>query len=57
MKKRDEQRAPIQDGDARPDQNLDGKKKQESPLASDKKKLTKERGSDVNTLEDYKDAK
>jgi hypothetical protein len=50
---------PIQDGDTRPDQNLHGesRKKAGSPLGSEKKKLTKERGADMNTLEDYKDAK
>lgn len=50
---------PIRDGDARPDQNIDGKRKKDpgSPLASQQKKVTKERGADENTIEDFKDAK
>lgn len=46
---------PIRDGDSRPDQNLTGKKKPDSPLATGKK-ISKARGADVNTSEDYKDA-
>jgi hypothetical protein len=50
---------PIQDGDTRPDQNIDGKPAKDagSPVASKKQKITKERGADVNSLEDFKDAK
>lgn len=50
---------PIRDGDTRPDQNLEGteKKKASSPLASKPSKITKERAADINSLEDYKDAK
>jgi hypothetical protein len=50
---------PIRDGDTRPDQNMYGESRKNagSPLASGKKKLTKERGADMNTLEDFKDSK
>ena len=48
---------PIQDGDTRPDQNLEGNKPGPVPSPSDRSKITKERGADVNTLEDFKDAK
>jgi hypothetical protein len=56
---RDHPDTPIRDGDARPDQNVTGKdtKKAGSPLASQKKKMTKERGADVNSLEDFKEAR
>ncbi len=54
---RPDESAPIRDGDTRPDQNIEGKpKKQSSPVASEKGKVTKERAADVNSLEDYKDA-
>lgn len=48
---------PIRDGDTRPDQNIEGKTKRGNvaPVASGK--TTKERAADVNSLEDYKDAK
>ena len=55
---------PIRDGDTRPDQNIEGeskietkRKKASSPLANDRRELTKEGAADVNSLEDYKDAK
>jgi hypothetical protein len=57
-KKNIERDTPIRDGDTRPDQNIEGNtQKQSSPLASDKSKFTKERAADINSLEDYKDAK
>jgi hypothetical protein len=58
-KNKEKRETPIQDGDTRPDQNLHGKEDRDagSPLASKKKKLTDERGADMNTLEDFKDAK
>lgn len=50
---------PIRDGDTRPDQNIHGKLEKDagSPVASKNKKVTQERGADINSLEDYKDAK
>jgi hypothetical protein len=50
---------PIRDGDTRPDQNIEGKTKKTagSPMASQKKKMTKERGADVDSVEDFRDAK
>ena len=60
MKKIDKDKAtPIRDGDARPDQNIEGKtsKPAGSPLASGKRKMSKERGADVNSIEDFKDAR
>ncbi len=57
MKTRKEN-TPIRDGDTRPDQNIHGDvRKKSSPLASDKKKLTKARGADIDTEDDHKDAK
>jgi hypothetical protein len=53
-----ERETPIRDGDTRPDANIDGKTKtKSSPLASGGKSVSKERAADVNSLEDYKDAK
>ena len=52
-----ERETPITDGDTRPDENIDGTTKANtSPIASDKKKITRERGADVNSMDDYKDA-
>jgi hypothetical protein len=55
---RKKNQTPIIDGDARPDINLDpeeeDKKKRERPT---EKKFESERHGDVNSLEDYKDAK
>lgn len=58
-KTNEERQTPIIDGDARPDQNIDGltDKKSKSKNQPAKKPFTKERGADINTLEDYKDAK
>jgi hypothetical protein len=56
--KNPDDQTPIRDGDTRPDQNIEGKtKKPSSPLSSEKSPTTKERAADVNSLEDYKDAK
>lgn len=57
--KKEERETPIIDGDARPDQNVEGLKdsKRERTKQAAEKTLTKERGADINTLEDYKDAK
>lgn len=55
---REKRETPIIDGDARPDMNISpGDEKTGVP--ENKKadeKLTKERGADVNTTEDYRDA-
>lgn len=50
---------PVLDGDTRPDQNADGKPTKDvgSSFSSEKKTVSPERGADVNSLEDYKDAK
>lgn len=50
---------PIVDGDTRPDEQENANEaSNNSPLANKKKKsLTKERAADINSLEDYKDAK
>jgi hypothetical protein len=58
-KKLNDSQTPIQDGDTRPDENIEGKKRKNpgAPIQSEKKALTPERGADSNTLEDYKDAK
>ena len=54
----EERETPIRDGDTRPDQDIHGDRpKHSSPLASDKKKMTKERAADLNSLEDFKDAR
>jgi hypothetical protein len=51
-------RPPIIDGDARPDIPLDPEKKANHPEGKKgNDKFTKERMSDINSLEDYKDAK
>lgn len=49
--------APIVDGDARPDMPLHPDIKKENGDNQRDKKFEKERISDVNTLEDFKDAK
>jgi hypothetical protein len=53
---------PIIDGDTRPDMPVEGEnkkdKKRKRPIADNKKKkFESERLSDLNSLEDYKDAK
>ena len=60
-KKKNKQRdVPITDGDARPDvpvdaEELKSKEKRKVPASNDK--FETERTSDINSLEDYKDAK
>jgi hypothetical protein len=55
--RRKNQQPPIIDGDARPDQ-LDEKDVKRKLAASDEEeKFTTERGSDVNSLENFKDEK
>jgi hypothetical protein len=61
MEKNDkEPKTPIADGDARPDIPVDNeeikdKKKRDKQNAD--KKFESERNSDINSMEDYKDAK
>lgn len=57
---RERRETPIIDGDARPDMPVDAedKKNKKDRGKTDKdKKFETERLSDINTLEDYKDAK
>ncbi len=59
-KKKEKRQTPIADGDARPDMPVDNEevkdnKKREKPSSG--KKFERERESDVNSLEDFKDAK
>jgi hypothetical protein len=57
---RERRETPIIDGDARPDMPVDAedKKNKKDREKTDKdKKFETERLSDINTLEDYKDAK
>lgn len=60
-KKQKEEKAetPIIDGDARPDMPVDpeSKKEKNKQGSAEKEKFTTERMSDMNSLEDYKDAK
>jgi hypothetical protein len=59
-KQREKRETPIIDGDARPDipHEEDIKKEtQKRTPANDKSKFESERSSDLNSLEDYKDAK
>ena len=62
MEKEEKQKreTPIVDGDARPDVPVDGneiKDQEKRKKNPDDKKFETERVSDVNSLEDYKDAK
>ncbi|HEX8039308.1 MAG TPA: hypothetical protein VF490_09150 [Chryseosolibacter sp.] len=54
-KEKERRETPIRDGDARPDLPVDGGRKKEQP--GKEKKFEQERISDINSLEDYKDAK
>ena len=60
-KKKEKRDTPIIDGDARPDMPLDvneAKKKDRRPGGGrHKQQFESERLSDINSLEDYKDAK
>ena len=55
-KKIERRQTPVSDGDTRPDTQPSGKNSTPPNLDQDEK-VTKERGADVNSLEDYKDAK
>jgi hypothetical protein len=57
---KEEKGTPIIDGDARPDMPVDAednKKKKDRDKTDKDKKFETERLSDINTLEDYKDAR
>ena len=59
-KQKEKRETPIIDGDARPDLPVDAEKKKtskNSPKTDQGKKFETERLSDINSLEDYKDAK
>jgi hypothetical protein len=52
--------APVADGDSRPDQSQDGENSAASPKSAGNKgnqKLSSNRHGDINSLEDFKDAK
>lgn len=58
--KRIEEQTPIMDGDTRPDKQEEAvtQERKRGPVPHKKeKKVTKERGADVDSLEDFKDAK
>ena len=58
QKHNEQKETPIRDGDARPDQNLQpDPKKKSSPLASEKGRVSKERGADVDKWEDFRDGR
>ena len=59
IKKQNEKKeTPIRDGDTRPDQDLQPDlKKKSSPLASEKGRVSKERGADVDKWEDFRDGR
>jgi hypothetical protein len=52
-----QKQTPIIDGDTRPDKQETVIDKKVSANTKKEKKFTKERGADINTLEDFKDAK
>jgi hypothetical protein len=55
-KNKKKEQTPISDGDARPDQlNLDPDRKKH--LADDKGRVSKERGADIDSADDFRDAK
>lgn len=58
-KEREKRETPIIDGDARPDMPIDPEniKKKRNKKPSGEKKFETERVSDINSLEDFKDAK
>jgi hypothetical protein len=56
-----ERETPIRDGDARPDQQVGDRKHPGSQMVertkSEKQKTTKERGADVDSSDDFRDAR
>lgn len=60
QQEKEKRETPVTDGDTRPDMPVDPQdKKATKPgeAADQKKKFESERSSDLNSLEDYKDAK
>ena len=60
QRKKEKLETPITDGDTRPDMPVDPQKskaRKPAEAADDEKKFESERLSDMNSLEDYKDAK
>ena len=56
QKTKEKLQTPVIDGDTRPDQlNVDPERKKN--LTEDKARVSKERGADVNTADDFRDAK
>ena len=57
-KEKEKRETPIIDGDARPDMPVDTEStKKGKQQKSEEKKFESERVSDINSMEDYKDAK
>ena len=57
-KEKEKRETPIIDGDARPDMPVDTENtKKGKQQKSEEKKFESERVSDINSMEDYKDAK
>jgi hypothetical protein len=56
---KEREHTPIIDGDTRPDHQEDAlmPEKRKTPDKTKEKKMTSERGADMDTLEDFKDAK
>ena len=55
-KQKQKRDTPITDGDARPDMPLNPDENEGTKAGRPRKKFEKERMSDVNSLEDFKDA-
>jgi hypothetical protein len=58
-KKHIQEPSPIMDGDTRPDKQEEAVTMERKPSSAPgkEKKLTEERGADIDSLEDFKDAK
>ena len=57
-KQKEKRETPIIDGDARPDMQVEPQRKKATIRGkTETKKFESERASDINSLEDYKDAK
>jgi hypothetical protein len=48
---------PIADGDTRPDQQVENTKRTKTPDVSERPKVTKDRGADIDRADDFRDAK
>ena len=56
-KEKKERQTPIIDGDTRPDKNIEQPVQKPDNSLKDDRQFTTERERDVNSLEDFKDAK